>query len=170
MSWCTIESDPGVFTELISMLGVQGTVVEEIYSLEESEQQREQSFGLIFLFKWKQETDSRIVLDESDVPHVYFAKQVVADACATQAILAVLLNSDDIDIGQKLRDFKAFSSSLDSESKGISIGNSDDIRLVHNSFARPEPFVADDMRHSRAEKGDVYHFIAYVPVSGEVYE
>ena len=171
MSWCTIESDPGVFTELVSMLGVKDVAVEEIYSLEQDEQQqREVSFGLIFLFKWREETDERIPIDPSDISELFFAKQVVQNACATQAILSVLMNAEGVNLGDELAEFKSFGSMLDGETRGMAIGSSDSIRVTHNSFSRPEPFISEEVKAQRGEKEDVYHFIAYVPFRGSVYE
>lgn len=67
-------------------------------------------YGLIFLFKWQnnkklQESLSQI---DTNTDGVFFADQVITNACATQAILSILLNKDDIDIGQVQRNFKKF--------------------------------------------------------------
>jgi ubiquitin carboxyl-terminal hydrolase L5 len=178
--WCTIESDPGVFSELLTSFGVTNAQVDEIYSLDEGDSDQasvpgvsvsmQKSFGLIFLFKYVQEEDSRETCPMDDVPDVFFAKQVVQNACASQAVLSVVLNADGIEYGPDLKAFKEYCQSLDYENKGYCIGDSEFIRSSHNSFAPKNAFELDSRPKSRYSKEDAYHFIAYVPINGIVFE
>ncbi|KAH3765694.1 ubiquitin carboxyl-terminal hydrolase 2 [Pelomyxa schiedti] len=176
-TWCTVESDPGVFTELISAMGARDIQVEELYSLEEGVwDSMRPVYGLIFLFKWRDEGTTQSLPSYMDdfafmTPNVFFANQVVNNACATQAILSVLLNCpDSVDVGDELRKFKDFTKEFPPEAKGLSITNSDVIRNAHNSFARPEQFVFSKKKKHEDDDDDVYHFIAYVPIEGVLYE
>ena len=170
--WCTIESDPGVFTELIQKFGVKGVQVEELWGLDDASYKRlAPMYGLIFLFKWDQtlQTDiSANVLDE--VPEgVFFAKQTIHNACATQAILSILLNCPKkLELGNTLSTFLEFTGSLDPESIGMALANQNEIRIAHNSFSRPEPIQIE--RAKDDEEGEAFHFISYVPVNGILYE
>ena len=52
--------------------------------------------------------------------------------------------------------------------RGLAIGNSEKIRLVHNSFHPAQSLVLDTS--SGDKDGEAFHFIAYVPASGGLYE
>uniref|UniRef100_A0A665T433 Ubiquitin carboxyl-terminal hydrolase n=1 Tax=Echeneis naucrates TaxID=173247 RepID=A0A665T433_ECHNA len=170
--WCLMESDPGVFTELIKGFGCKGAQVEEIWSMEpENFDNLKPVHGLIFLFKWQPgEEPAGSIVQDSRLDHIFFAKQVINNACATQAIVSVLLNCThpDMLLGDTLTEFREFSQSFDAAMKGLALSNSEVIRQVHNSFARQQMFEFD--AKSSAKDEDAFHFVSYVPVNGRLYE
>merc|ERR1712170_231516 len=170
--WCLIESDPGVFTELIRGFGVKGIQVEEIWSLDpESFENLRPVHGLIFLFKWMADEEPQgSVVQDTRLDNIFFAKQVINNACATQAIISVLLNCahPDMELGDTLSSFKEFAQSFDPATKGLTLSNSDVIRQVHNSFARQQMFEFDQKMANKDD--EVYHFVGYIPIDGRLYE
>ncbi|GMT04867.1 hypothetical protein PENTCL1PPCAC_27041, partial [Pristionchus entomophagus] len=171
-NWCLIESDPGVFTEIMREVGVKGLEVEELVALDPVfYNELEPIYGLIFLFKWR-ESDVPTGIQVANPPGVFFAQQVISNACATQALVNLLLNIDrpnekHIELGETLTDFKSFCNDFDPASRGLCLSNSDAIRSVHNSFSRQQLFELD-IKGGKEE--DNYHFVCYVPKDGKIYE
>lgn len=169
--WCTIESDPGVFTQLCQEIGVKGVQFEEIYSLGPeafASLDLEKLYGLVFLFKWKGGADPRPTVDASE-HGLFFAQQVIHNACATQAILSTLMNvpPEKLDLGPHLKEFKEFTVGLDPQMKGLAVSNSEPIRKAHNSFRQQSSF---EIIQDKNEKGDAFHFIGYICNENRVYE
>lgn len=134
-------------------------------------------YGVIFLFKYltgeKPNADGTPKdgqYDHAAAETLFFAAQTIQNACGTQALLSVLLNKDgEIDVGTQLREFKEFTAGFPAEFRGEALSNSELIRDVHNSFAKSSPFV-DETQRTATEDDDVYHFIAYTPINGTLYE
>ncbi|XP_022322175.2 ubiquitin carboxyl-terminal hydrolase isozyme L5-like [Crassostrea virginica] len=170
--WCLIESDPGVFTELIRGFGCEGLQVEELWSLDASSfENLKPVYGLIFLFKWQPESEPEgSIVQDSRLEKIFFAKQVINNACATQAILSVILNcpESDIKLGPTLTQFKEFAQAFDPALRGLTLSNSDTIREVHNSFSRQQMFEFDEKMAKKDD--DVFHFVSYLPIDGRLYE
>uniref|UniRef100_A0A672Q471 Ubiquitin carboxyl-terminal hydrolase n=1 Tax=Sinocyclocheilus grahami TaxID=75366 RepID=A0A672Q471_SINGR len=157
---------------LLLPLGCKGAQVEEIWSMEpENFENLKPVHGLIFLFKWQPgEEPAGSIVQDSRLEEIFFAKQVINNACATQAIVSVLLNCThpDMHLGETLTEFKEFSQSFDAAMKGLALSNSEVIRQVHNSFARQQMFEFD--AKSSAKEEDAFHFVSYVPANGRLYE
>ena len=133
--WCTIESDPGVFTNLVESFGViranfadlwysdKGYIQYLVYNYRDI-------YGLVFLFKWQASADDNIsdknnvggtnndrwggggsggepLIGEDVPPGLLFARQMTHNACAIQAMLSILLNLEGAVEGDKAGETKA---------------------------------------------------------------
>ncbi|KAG9570134.1 ubiquitin carboxyl-terminal hydrolase 2, partial [Aureobasidium melanogenum] len=188
--WNTIESDAGVFTYLLENLGVKNVQFEELISLDAQSLGQLSPLGVIFLFKYNNEGrksdgpldgqfdfEATYNLDDAGSGgdgkgKVWFAAQTIQNACGTQALLSVLMNKDNTDgveLGPHLTDFKDFTAGFPPDIRGEALSNSDLIRDTHNSFARSSPFVSDETRMA-TQDDDLFHFIAYTSINGKLYE
>ncbi|KAH9909861.1 ubiquitin carboxyl-terminal hydrolase [Xylariomycetidae sp. FL2044] len=176
--WNTIESDAGVFTSLLNNLGVKDVQFEELLMLEPEElASLHPVYGVIFLFKYPTDTPYTSTegpldgtFDHDAAERMFFAAQTIQNACGTQALLSVLMNKvGEVEIGDGLKEFRDFTMVLPPEFRGEALSNSELIRDVHNSFAKSSPFV-DETQRTGGETEDAFHFIAYTPIGGTLYE
>ncbi|TGZ80262.1 cysteine proteinase [Ascodesmis nigricans] len=182
--WCTIESEPAIFNQLLRDIGVANTLVEEVYVLDDATLKALfPAHGLIFLFRWKSEPLD--VQEETVCPDdVWFANQVIDNACASLALLNIVFNSD-APLGPALTSFREYSKELIPPLKGLAVANFAYVRDVHNSFGRKCEMVDADIHlmeeatkkpRTRQLSGDgsgdeeVFHFIAYVHVGDAIWE
>lgn len=168
-SWCLIESDPGVFTELVQKFGATGISVEELVALDPATlEQYSKVYGLIFLHKWNpQRVHKASPTDSGKAEHVYFAKQVVNDACATLAIVNLLCNHPSAPLGDDISNFLSFTQDLDPFTRGTQVVDYEPFRNAHNSFA--SPYLLEEAA-APGEEGEAYHFVAYVYRDGSIWE
>lgn len=176
----------GVFTRLVEKLNVKDVQIDDLYSIDsDSLRLVGQIHGVVFLFKYggidrqyakNGNAPLEGVYDEQYQDHqIFFANQTIQNACATQAVLNILLNkADDIDLGEDLQNFQTFVTGFDGEMAGETISNSDLIRSVHNSFSSPSLIVDEDPEKppdNYDDKNDgLFHFIGYIMKNGFIYE
>lgn len=174
-TWNTIESDPGVFTEMIKNLQCEDIQFYEIYSFEDEEifKRIEPIEGYILLFQYDKKAidymrSEYCYIETEEYPDLFFAHQIVNNACATQAILNVLLNIPHINIGPVLQTFKNETINLNADARGRKIGENEIIRKNHNEFSQPTEYLERKIseKFKNLEGGKAYHFIGIVPYNG----
>jgi len=193
-SWVEVESEPVFFRRILGLLGVKNIKVDEMSELDSASFLPADVYGLIFLFQYTgdSENDERADVKEKSL---WFANQTTSNACATIALLNIIMNAQSLDIGEKLKELKRQSTNLSPPSRGKLVADSTWIRVAHNMFAKridllnaalalqnevdeskkkrtkaSSKVTARSKKNSHTNAEANYHFIAYVPIGNKVYE
>ncbi|KAI4169674.1 MAG: hypothetical protein LQ346_008943 [Caloplaca aetnensis] len=181
--FCEIESDPAFFNVMLRDFGVEGVKVQEVVSLDQDILAclPRPVYGLIFLFRWREEDIDK---QEASCPKgIWFANQTINNACASVALLNIVNNIPELDLGEHLQQFKTFTADFTPALRGDAIANFGFVKSIHNSFARKMDMLNADLQlkndafsrtKSKAKGSDEdnagFHFIAFVPVQGKVWK
>lgn len=184
--FCEVESEPAFFNVMLKNFGVSGVKVQEVVSLDEEilNDLPRPVYGFIFLFKWREDDPDK---QAQRCPEgVWFANQTVNNACASVALLNIVNNVADIELGDNLQAFKDFTKDFTPALRGDAIANFKFVKEIHNSFARKMDILNGDLqlkneaeakkrgreRTSSAEDESIagFHFVAFVPIDGKVWK
>jgi len=148
-------------------------IVDDLYSLDsESLAALAPLHALIFLFKWtgsSDETGGGQGAYDDDFPG-FFANQVVNNACATIAVMNGVCNIPSLKVGPELEQLREFASALDPQTRGEVITSDAFFRSTHNSLSPPPSVSLAELDIQRSQSEDAYHFVVYLPYTGNIYE
>ncbi|PMD14096.1 cysteine proteinase [Hyaloscypha hepaticicola] len=195
--WVELESDPALFSYILREYGVKYIKCQEVIALDDDSlfYLLKPVYGLIFLFKYR-DNDADEDEDAPKCPdHVWFANQTTSNACATVALLNIVMNVPEVELGNSLEAFRETTRLLEPPYRGQALSQNDFIRNVHNSFLRRMDVLNADLtlqtdyekwvkgkknpkrkvgkkkvaKRKKEEDEAGYHFVAYVPINGSVW-
>ncbi|KAH8791490.1 hypothetical protein BGZ57DRAFT_784675 [Hyaloscypha finlandica] len=136
--WVELESDPALFSYILRAYGVRNVKIQEIFGLDDDSLLflLKPVYGLIFLFKYRDNDADEDENAPKCPKHVWFANQTTSNACATVSLLNIVMNTPEIDLGDALTAFKESTRLLKPPYRGQALSHSDFIRNIHNSFLR----------------------------------
>ncbi|KAL3426182.1 ubiquitin carboxyl-terminal family 1 [Phlyctema vagabunda] len=197
--WVELESDPALFSHVLRQYGVKDVQIQEVLGLDDDMLGvlPMPTYGLVFLFKYRDSDSEEEEQQISSCPeNVWFANQTTTSACATFALLNIVMNISELRLGHELSAFRDVTKSLTPARRGYKLGHNGFIRGIHNSSARRTDIrnadlalaneVEDWTRARNTKKRNFkgrkktskksndddepgFHFIAYVPIDGEVW-
>ncbi|KAK6523972.1 hypothetical protein TWF281_001929 [Arthrobotrys megalospora] len=182
--WCTIESEPAIFNQILRDAGAPSIRVVELYSLDEGTlDELDPIIGLIFLCRWRQDTNEIQEIEANCPNNVWFANQISENSCGSLAMINILFNAESAVLGEELTQLKSFTQYLTPPLRGLCLQNSEFLRKIHNSFARRSEILQNNLdaidacknaKESASESNPclepAYHFLAYVPSGDSVWE
>lgn len=105
----------------------------ELFSVDEVDFLPQPVLGFVLLCKYAGEDDE----GTEEVPEsLWFANQTMANGCATVALLNIVMNSPDVQLGEKLSEFKRTTQELTSFLRGYRLESDAGMRTIHNAYAR----------------------------------
>ncbi|KAK4473700.1 hypothetical protein MN116_003045, partial [Schistosoma mekongi] len=96
-------------------------------------------------------SECKFITPLPDKTEIFFAHQVVQNSCATHALLSILLNRPEINIGHMLEEFQKATRHLSPEAKGLAIGSMPQLAQAHNRHAAKPPTICRNETLSELE-------------------
>ncbi|PBP19688.1 putative ubiquitin carboxyl-terminal hydrolase protein [Diplocarpon rosae] len=198
--WVELESDPALFNYILRQYGAKNVKIQEVFGLDDEQLSYlpKPVYGLVFLFKYRDDDAEEDISAQECPEHVWFANQTTTNACATVALLNIIMNAPEIGLGDSLNAFKESTKGLKPPYRGKTLDDDDFLRNIHNSFARKMDVLNADLalkheydkwvksmkksakkpikkkaapKRKKQQSGDEqgFHYVAYVPIQGDVW-
>ncbi|KAL5121104.1 hypothetical protein ACEQ8H_000955 [Pleosporales sp. CAS-2024a] len=143
--FCEIESDPAYFSVILREMGVKDVAVREVFAMDSAilDMVPQPIYGLILLFRYRDfGTHCQATEGTNDV---WFCNQLpTQNSCGTLAMINIIMNSPEIDIGEHMTQFKEFTHDMSSVQRGETLASFDFVKKIHNSFAKRMDILEND--------------------------